>query len=69
MTDDLKKRLLEVESSGTTNWYRNPDGREAVKKIEALEKENQRLNSRIDDLFAECTSLAYSLKINKESGF
>lgn len=46
MTQPLKERLVAVESSqddgfnpthATTNWYRNPDGPEALARIEVLE--------------------------------
>ena len=44
--DDLIARLLKVESSTqnmsnsfTTNWYRNPDGPEAVRAIESLQSQ------------------------------
>lgn len=39
MDPDLKKRLTMVEGEGTTHWYRNPDGPEAVAEIQRLEEE------------------------------
>jgi hypothetical protein len=40
MSNDLKQRLLKVEGGnhyGATVWYKNPDGPEAVDRIEQLE--------------------------------
>jgi hypothetical protein len=55
--DDLKERLLKVEGSveygadpgGTvTCWHRNPDGPEALARIEALEQHVSELEDLLD---------------------
>lgn len=54
MTQPLKERLVAVESSSekserdVTNWYRNPDGPEALARIEVLEDSNEGLT---EDLY------------------
>ena len=51
--EELKAKLLEVESetgSGdcTSNWHRNPEGPEAVARIEELEAKNKELEDEIE---------------------